>query len=35
VIGPALGYLKRAHWLKTHEIYGIFGSTEFMPMVVQ
>ncbi len=35
VIGPALGYLKRAHWLKTHGIYGIFGSTEFMPMVVQ
>lgn len=35
VIGPALGYLKRAHWLKTHGIYGLFGSTEFMPMVVQ
>ncbi len=35
VIGPALGYLKRAHWLKSHGIYGIFGSTEFMPMVVQ
>ena len=35
VIGPALGYLKRAHWLKTHGIYGVFGSTEFMPMVVQ
>ncbi len=35
VIGPALGYLKRAQWLKEHEIYGIFGSTEFMPMVVR
>ncbi|MFH1858321.1 MAG: saccharopine dehydrogenase-like oxidoreductase [Candidatus Omnitrophota bacterium] len=35
VIGPALGYLKRAHWLKTRNIFGIFGSTEFMPMVVK
>ena len=35
VIGPALGYLKRAHWLKSHGIYGVFGSTEFMPMVVK
>lgn len=35
VIGPALGYLKRAHWLKTQGIFGVFGSTEFMPMVVQ
>ena len=35
VVGPALGYLKRAYWLKTHGIYGVFGSTEFMPMVVQ
>ncbi len=35
VIGPALGYLKRAIWLKEHKIYGIFGSTEFMPMVVR
>ena len=34
VIGPALGYLKRAIWLKAHGIYGVFGSTEFMPMVV-
>ncbi|MFQ5646453.1 MAG: saccharopine dehydrogenase-like oxidoreductase [bacterium] len=33
VIGPALGYLKRALWLKERSIYGIFGSTEFMPMV--
>jgi len=35
VIGPALGYLKRALWLKQHKIYGMFGSTEFMPMVMR
>lgn len=35
VIGPALGYLKRAIWLKKHRIYGMFGSTEFMPMVLR
>jgi hypothetical protein len=35
VIGPALGYLKRALWLKKHGIYGMFGSTEFMPMVLK
>lgn len=34
VVGPALGYLARAVWLKEHKIYGVFGSTEFMPMVV-
>lgn len=34
VIGPALGYLQRARWLKDHGIFGVFGSTEFMPMVV-
>lgn len=35
VIGPALGYLKRAQWLNEHGIYGIYGSTEFMPAVVK
>ncbi len=35
VLGPALGYLKRAIWLNQNKIYGIFGSTEFMPMVVR
>ncbi|MBU0759387.1 MAG: saccharopine dehydrogenase-like oxidoreductase [Candidatus Omnitrophica bacterium] len=35
VIGPALGYIKRAIWLRKHKIYGMFGSTEFMPMVVK
>ncbi|NQT74998.1 MAG: saccharopine dehydrogenase-like oxidoreductase [Candidatus Omnitrophica bacterium] len=35
VIGPALGYMKRALWLKQHKIYGMYGSTEFMPMVVR
>ncbi|MEW6608023.1 MAG: saccharopine dehydrogenase-like oxidoreductase [bacterium] len=35
VIGPALGYLKRAKWLNEHQIYGIYGSTEFMPGVVK
>jgi len=35
VVGPALGYMKRALWLRQHKIYGIFGSTEFMPMIVK
>ncbi len=35
VIGPALGYLKRALWLKQRGIFGSFGSTELMPMVVK
>ncbi len=35
VIGPALGYLKRGLWLKAHGLFGIFGSTEFLPMVVK
>ncbi len=35
VIGPALGYLKRGLWLKERGIFGIFGSTEFLPMVVK
>jgi len=35
VIGPALGYLKRGAWLKAHGIFGVFGSTEFLPMVVK
>jgi hypothetical protein len=35
VVGPALGYLKRALWLKERRIYGMFGSTEFMPLVVK
>jgi len=35
VIGPALGYLKRAQWLKAQGIFGVFGSTEFMPCIVR
>ena len=35
VVGPALGYLKRALWLKKHKIHGMFGSTDFMPMVMR
>ena len=35
VCGPALGYLKRAHWLRERGVYGVFGSAEMMPMVVQ
>ena len=35
VIGPALGYFKRGLWLKTHGIFGVFGCTEFLPMVVR
>ena len=35
VVGPALGYLKRGVWLKAHHLFGVFGSTEFMPMVVR
>ncbi len=34
VIGPALGYLKRARWLKDNGLYGIYGSTQFMPLMV-
>jgi len=32
VLGPMLGYLKRAVWLRDNGIYGVFGSTEFMPI---
>jgi hypothetical protein len=35
VIGPALGYLKRGLWMRDRELFGVFGSTEFMPMVVR
>jgi hypothetical protein len=35
VVGTALGYMKRALWLKRQGIFGVFGSTEFMPMVVR
>lgn len=35
VLGPALGYLKRAIWLREKNIFGVFGSTEFMPMIVR
>ena len=35
VCGPALGYLKRAHWLREHGLHGVFGSAEMMPMVVK
>lgn len=35
VIGPALGYLKRALWLRDRGLYGVFGCTEFLPMVVR
>ena len=32
VLGPMLGYLKRAIWLRDKGIHGVFGSTDFMPM---
>ena len=35
VCGPALGYLKRAHWLRERGLFGVLGSSEMMPMVVQ
>jgi len=35
VIGPALGYLKRGLWLRDQGIFGVFGSTDFLPMVVK
>ncbi len=35
VIGPALGYLKRGLWLRDRGLFGVFGSTEFLPMVVR
>jgi len=34
VIGPALGYLKQAHCLRKQGIYGVFGSTQLMPLPV-
>jgi len=34
VIGPALGYLKRALWLRERGLFGVYGSTEHMPMIV-
>ncbi len=35
VCGPALGYLKRAEWLRKRGVFGVFGSAEMMPMVVK
>ena len=35
VIGPALGYLKRGLWLRAQGLFGVFGSTEFLPMIVR
>ena len=35
VIGPALGYLKRGVWLKARGLFGVFGCTEFLPIVVR
>ncbi len=35
VVGPALGYLKRAAWLRNHGLHGVFGSTDHMPMMVR
>lgn len=35
VIGPALGYLKKAGWLNERGICGIYGSCEFMPAIVR
>ncbi|MEW5767934.1 MAG: saccharopine dehydrogenase-like oxidoreductase [bacterium] len=34
VIGPALGYLKKAAWLNEKGIYGVYASCEFMPAMV-
>ena len=35
VCGTAMGYLKRAHWLRERGLFGVFGSAEMMPMVVK
>ena len=35
VIGPALGYLARGVWLRDRGLFGVFGSTEFLHMVVR
>ncbi len=35
VIGPALGYLKRGLWLQSKGLFGVFGCTEFLPMIVR
>lgn len=32
VCGTALGYLKRAHWLRERGVSGVFGSSEMMPL---
>lgn len=32
VCGTALGYLRRAHWLRERGVCGVFGSSEMMPM---
>ncbi len=35
VVGPALGYLKRGLWLRDRGLFGVFGATEVLPMVVR
>lgn len=35
VLGPAMGYMKRAFWLKERGIHGVFGCTEFSPLVMR
>jgi len=35
VMGPALGYLARGIWLRGRGLYGVFGSTDVLPMVVR
>jgi hypothetical protein len=32
VCGTALGYLRRAHWLRERGVCGVFGSSEMMPL---
>ena len=35
VCGTALGYLRRAHWLRERGLHGVFSSADMMPMVVK
>ncbi|HEX8550531.1 MAG TPA: hypothetical protein VF681_03135 [Abditibacteriaceae bacterium] len=35
VCGTALGYLRRAHWLRERGLCGVFSSADMMPMVVK
>ncbi|MBT3266953.1 saccharopine dehydrogenase-like oxidoreductase [Candidatus Poribacteria bacterium] len=35
VCGPALGYMKAAHWLHTRDVFGVLSSADIMPRFVR